>query len=294
MKLTKMLPAEVFSNLKCAKNRISHYWSSISGFISVGDFVYLSPATNLEHVGSRDDQFANQQMLKQFRSTMTFGQVTNLDDMKPRDQSSNEKDVFININVHLKRDALPTSLGHSNYPIPQGHMLVQTDLAIEGGLMEENAASLMVIHMNHYDMLMEGLLNIYFIDSVYHFISMCLMMKSSDLHVRSTSDLLRKAFIEFSSHPELQYNHLVKGSDAVYKMMCRVAASQPQTNCGRIIILTSVWLMINRYLLDGTKEKRLEIYYGNDVIVPTVKRGVFITPVKITYDRQRSITSLTG
>jgi hypothetical protein len=45
-------------------------------------------------------------------------------------------------------------------------------------------------------------------------------------------------------------------------------------------MLPSVWRTIKRYLLEETKEKRLDIYYDNDVIVPTIKRLVFVTPVK--------------
>jgi hypothetical protein len=82
--------------------------------ISVGDFVYLS----LEHLGSKDDQVVNRQMLKQFRLTKTSRQVTNLYDVRPLDRSSNEKDVFIDINLYLKRDVLPTSLGRFNSRAP--------------------------------------------------------------------------------------------------------------------------------------------------------------------------------
>jgi hypothetical protein len=64
------------------------------------------------------------------------------------------------------------------------------------------------------------------------------------------------------------------------KMMCRVAASQLWKNRVRIDMLPSVWLMIKRELLGKTKEKRLEIYYDNDGIFPTIKRGVRVTPDK--------------
>jgi hypothetical protein len=63
-------------------------------------------------------------------------------------------------------------------------------------------------------------------------------------------------------------------------MMCRVTESQPRTNRVYIDILPYVWLVIKRYLLEETKQKRLDIYYHNDVIVPAVKRGVFVTPDK--------------
>jgi hypothetical protein len=223
MKFTKTPPSEVFNNLKCTKNPRSHYCPSISGAISVGEFVYLSPATTLEHLGSKYDRFNNR--------------------------------------------------------APQG-MLVQTDLVIEGCLMEETVGSGMVISMDHYARLVEGLLNVYFIDSVYQPMNLCIMMKSCNFHFRSSSDLFRKAFVSFVSHPELQYNHLVKVYDNVCKMIERVATGQQWTHRFHIDMLPSVWIMIKRYLLEEINEKRLGIYYDNDVIVHTVKRGVFITPDK--------------
>jgi hypothetical protein len=252
----------------------------ISVFISVGEFFYLLPATNLEHLSSKDDAFANLQMLNQFQSTTTFEQVTNMYNVKTCDQSSNEKDVFININLYLGRYSLQTSLGCFNSRVPQCRMLVLTDPAIEGCLMEETVDSLMVIHMNSYNRLMEGLLNVYFIDSFYHTMILCFMMKYSAFHVCSASDLFRKTFAGFISHSELQNNHLVKVSDGVCKMMCRVAASQPQKNRVHINMMPSVWLTMKRYLLEEMNGKRLEIYYDNYVTVPTVKRGFFVTPDK--------------
>jgi hypothetical protein len=100
-------------------------------------------------------------------------------------------------------------------------MLVQTDLAIEGCLMEGTVGSLMLIQIDCYGRLTEGLLNVYFIDSVYQPMDLCLVMKSCEFHVCSSSDLFRKAFVGFVSSPELQYNHLVKVSDAVCKVLCR-------------------------------------------------------------------------
>jgi hypothetical protein len=69
--------------------------------------------------------------------------------------------------------------------------------------MEETVSSLMVIHMDSYGRIMGGLLNIYFINSVFHPMSLSLMMKSSYFHVHSSFDLFRKAFVGFISHPEL-------------------------------------------------------------------------------------------
>jgi hypothetical protein len=58
-------------------------------------------------------------------------------------------------------------------------------------------------------------------------LNLCLGMMSCEFHVLSPSDLFQKAFVGFVIHPELKYNPLVKVSDAVCKMMWRVAASQP-------------------------------------------------------------------
>jgi hypothetical protein len=63
-------------------------------------------------------------------------------------------------------------------------------------------------------------------------------------------------------------------------MICREAGSQPQRNWVHIDMLPYVWLMIKRYLLEAMKEKKLEIYYDKDVIMPTLTRGVFVTPDK--------------
>jgi hypothetical protein len=63
-------------------------------------------------------------------------------------------------------------------------------------------------------------------------------------------------------------------------MMCRVAASQPHTNRVHVDILPSVWTSIKYFLLEETKKNKLEMYHDNDVVVPTVKRGVFVTPDK--------------
>jgi hypothetical protein len=45
-------------------------------------------------------------------------------------------------------------------------------------------------------------------------------------------------------------------------------------------MLRSVWLSIKSFLLEETKKNNLEMYHDNDVVVPTVKRGFFVTPDK--------------
>jgi hypothetical protein len=92
------------------------------------------------------------------------------------------------------------SLDRFNSRFPQCRMLVQTYMIIEGCPIEEIVGSVMAIHMDCYDMITEGLLHVYFIDSVNQPINMCFMMKSCEFHVRSSS-LFRKAFVGFISHP---------------------------------------------------------------------------------------------
>jgi hypothetical protein len=105
-----------------------------------------------------------------------------------------------------------------------------------------------------------------------------MFIKPCKFHYRSSSDLFRNSDPGYVSYPELHYNQLVKVTDAACKMMCRVAASQPQTNCVHVDILPSIWLSIKSFLLEETKKNKLEIYHDNDVVVPNVKRGVFVTP----------------
>jgi hypothetical protein len=269
VKLTKMPPAEIFTNLKCTNNPRNRYCPSLIGFISVGEIVYLLTATSLEHLGSNGDPCTNLQMLKQFLSTYTFGKVTHLYTTKPQDPSSSENDIFTGINLYLNRDVLPASLGRFNIRAPQGSMLVQADLTIEGCLMEKIVGSNMVIDMDHYDRLIEGLLHVYFIASVYQPMNPCITMKSYEFHLHSSSDLFRKAYVGFVSHPELHYNHLVEVSDAACKMMYRVAAHQQRTNWVHIDMMPCAWIVIKRYLLEETKEKMFGIQYDNGVKTKT-------------------------
>jgi hypothetical protein len=159
-------------------------------------------------------------------------------------------------------------------------MLVQTDELIKGCTIGDITGTAMVVHMDMYDRLMEGLLNVYFIDSTFEPANLSLFIKSSKFHYRSSSDLFRNSDPGYVSYPELHYNQLVKVADAACKMMCRVAASQPRTNRVHVNMLPSVWLSIKSFLLEETKKNKLEMYHDNDVVVPTVKRGVFVTPDK--------------
>jgi hypothetical protein len=62
--------------------------------------------------------------------------------------------------------------------------------------------------------------------------------------------------------------------------MCRVAVSQPRTNRVHVDMLPSVWMSIKSFWLEETKKNKLEMYHDHDVVVPTVKRGVFMTTDK--------------
>jgi hypothetical protein len=48
--------------------------------------------------------------------------------------------------------------------------------------MDELVGTMMVVHVDRYDWLMEGLLNVYFLDSVYYPMNICLKIKSSEFH----------------------------------------------------------------------------------------------------------------
>jgi hypothetical protein len=138
----------------------------------------------------------------------------------------------------------------------------------------------MMVHMDIYDRLMEGLLNVYFLDSVFEPTNLSLFIKSSKFHFRSSSDLYRTSDPGYVSYPELHYTQLVKVADAACKMMCRVAAIQHRTNHVHVDMLPSFWRSIKSFLLEETKKNKLQMYHDNDVVAPTVKRGVLVTPDK--------------
>jgi hypothetical protein len=113
------------------------------------------------------------------------------------------EEVFIDMNLYLKRNALPISLGRFNSCVPPGKMLVQTNLVIEACSLYDVQGTAMLIHMDKHDRIMEGLLNVYFIDSIYEPKTLRLLIKSSDHHIRSSSDLFRDNNPGFVSQPEL-------------------------------------------------------------------------------------------
>jgi hypothetical protein len=119
------------------------------------------------------------------------------------------------MHLYLKRDALPISLGRFNICAPPGKMLVQTNLGVESCSLSDVQGTSMLIHMDKHDMLMEGLMNVYFIDSIYEPRTLRLLIKSSDHHIRSSSDLFHGNNPGCVSQPELQYSHLIKLADCV-------------------------------------------------------------------------------
>jgi hypothetical protein len=52
-------------------------------------------------------------------------------------------------------------------------------------------------------------------------------------------------------------------------------------------MLESVWISIKSFLIEETKNKNLVMYHGNDDVVPTVKRGVFVT-----HDKQIQLSAV--
>jgi hypothetical protein len=197
------------------------------------------PCAGFDQDKDKQDNFHNKKMLKQFDVCKTFGQVMKLyDAADPED-----KDIFFDMNLNLKGDTLPISLGRFNSRIPQGRMLVQTDLLLQRCRLAEVIGTMFVVHMEKHDKLMDGLLNVYFIESLYEPMNLRLVIKSNLFHIRSSADLYRKSHPGFVSHPELQFNQLVKVADSVCKMMCRVAASQLRTNRLHTDMLPVVWLV---------------------------------------------------
>jgi hypothetical protein len=187
---------------------------------------------------------------------------------------------MFDMNLYLKRDELPSSLGRFNSRVPSEIMFVQKKLVIEGCEVRDIIGTVMVTHMDKHDKLMEEPLNMCFLDSLYGPAHLRLLTKSSQFHIRSSSDMYRTSIPGFVRHPELQYNALFKVADAVYKMMCRVADSQPSTNRVHVGMMPVVWLAIKAYLLQETNDKVVVLYHDNGICLPTVKHGVFVTPDK--------------
>jgi hypothetical protein len=127
--------------------------------------------------------------------------------------------LFFDINLYLKIGGLPSCLGWFNSRVHVERMLVQTDLMIEGCRIDKKFGTVMVVHMDMYDRLVEGLLNIYFLDCVFEPTNMSLVIKSRKFHSRSSSELFRTSDPGYVGYPELHYNKRVKADDAACKMI---------------------------------------------------------------------------
>jgi hypothetical protein len=118
MRLTTTLPKAVLFDLHTRKNLRSRYCRLINGYVSIGDFMFLWACT---FQGGREQGGGHTtpgvMMFQQFRVTQTFGQVTMLHD------SPRSEEVFIDMNLYLKRDALPISLDRFNSCVPQARCL---------------------------------------------------------------------------------------------------------------------------------------------------------------------------
>jgi hypothetical protein len=192
MSLTHTSSVAVYNLLKGSKNPRRRYCPKISGHVSVGDFTYMAPSVTAPSATPNADDCGStmSKMLVEFRSKKTFEQATKLYNKKTGDVDVEDKgDVILDINLYLKRGALPRSLGQFNIRIPVERMLIQTSLGIEGCWMDEIVGTVMVVHMDLYDRLAEGLLNVYFLDSVFEHMNLSLLIKASKFQCRPSSDL---------------------------------------------------------------------------------------------------------
>jgi hypothetical protein len=118
MILTMSSPASVLLYLRTRKNTHRRYCRSFNGYVSFGDFVFLRASTfqGVREQGGGPTAL-DIMMLKQFIATQTFGQVTMLH------YSPSSEEVFIDMNLYLKREDLPISLGRFNSCAPQAKCL---------------------------------------------------------------------------------------------------------------------------------------------------------------------------
>jgi hypothetical protein len=73
----------------------------------------------------------------------------------------------VDMHLYLKRGQLPSSHGRLNSSVPRKSMLVQMNLVVEGCELRDTIGSVMVTHMDKLDYIMEGILNVYFLGSLY-------------------------------------------------------------------------------------------------------------------------------
>jgi hypothetical protein len=81
------------------ENPYSCYCSTISGYLRVGDFVYIAPSAS---INDDDGSSIHSKMMIQFRSNKTFGQVMNLFNNKYQVHVADEDDLILDINLYLK------------------------------------------------------------------------------------------------------------------------------------------------------------------------------------------------
>jgi hypothetical protein len=209
MSLTYTSAVAVYHSLKGSRNPLSRYCSTISGHVSVGDFMCMAPSATAPSATPNDEDCGSimSKMLCRFILNKTFGQVMNIyNKKKTGDDVKDEGGVLFDINLYLKRGGLPSCIGRFNSRVPVEKMLVQTDLGVEGCTIGDIAGTVMVFHMDMYDRIMEGLLNFYFSYSVFEPTNLSLFIKSSKFHLRSLFGLYRTYDPGYVSYPELHYN----------------------------------------------------------------------------------------
>jgi hypothetical protein len=179
--------------MKTRKNLRSRFCSAIIVYVSVGDYMCMPTAATVLDAGfdqdkEKQDNFHNKQMLKTISCLQDLRTVTNLYNTAEPDK----EDVFFDMNLNLKRDTLLSSLGRFNSRIPQGRILVQTDLLLQRCRLAEVIGTVFIVHMEKHYKLMDGLFNVYFLDSLNEPMNLRLVIKSNLFRVHSWSDLYRK------------------------------------------------------------------------------------------------------
>jgi hypothetical protein len=116
--------------------------------------------------------------------------------------------------------------------VPEYHMCVQKDLIINEFSLEDSGGYLIVIHMDQHDRLVEGLICVMCVDSLYEPMNRCVLMNSFHFYVRSSSDLHKNTNRGFVSHPELEYTALVKVADSqVQCAVCNMGSDNTSVTC---------------------------------------------------------------
>jgi hypothetical protein len=104
MSLTHTSGVAVYHSPKGSNKTHSRYCSTISGHVSVGNFVCMAPSATAPAVTPNDEDcgFIMRQMLGRFGSKKTFGQVMKIYNKKNTgDDVKDEGDVLFDINLYL-------------------------------------------------------------------------------------------------------------------------------------------------------------------------------------------------